>query len=1286
MKKMLKMAAGWLALAGLTAGGWAQNAPVPPEIEDLNVTQLGKEAPHATLMPYKELDEALAGKRRASKWARDLNGDWKFNWVKRPELRPVDFYKPDFDVSSWKTIPVPGCWQLYGYGTPYYRNWGYTIKIDPPHVMSEPPKEYTAYDERNPVGSYRRDFEVPADWDGRRIFITFDGVDSAFFLWVNGQKVGYSTDSRTPAEWEITNYVKPGKNVLAAEVYRYSTGTWLEDQDMYRLSGIYRNVTLWSAPAVHIRDFFLQPDLDKDYKDATLAVTAKVKNYGDTPSAEKQLAVIVYGKDGKPAAAEQGQAKLPALAPGEEKEVKLNLKVANPAKWTAETPNLYTTVLLLEGEKGRDEEILSARTGFRKVEIKGRIYTINGVPVKLKGTNRHENWPDSGHYVTEERMIRDIELIKGANMNHVRTCHYSDDPRWYELCDEYGIYLTAESNIESHGYRGDRGGGSASGEERFLKQHIYRTVNSVERDKNHASVVMWSLGNEGGRGVNYVKDLEAIKQLDLSRPVHYEGFGIGERNPADVDSNMYPSPANVEKIAQDSRYTKPYYLCEYAHAMNNSMGGIGDYNDVFDRHPEIMGAAIWEWQDQALWNRRNPDPKKHFLAYGGDWGDFPNNALFILKGVVFADRTPTPKYDEAKRAYQWVTFTPENLKAGKLKVWNRYQFTNLNKFAIEWIVSEDGVQTAKGTAKPVDVAPLTTGALTLDLPKIEAAAGAEYLLRVAFKLQADESWAKAGHEVAVAQFKLPVEAKTAGADASAMPKLAMKDAGGRIEIKGESFSAVFSKADGTLSELVYNGKTVLAGGPRLNAWRAPHLNDDLWAARDWERYGLNALEWKVAGIDAKPLSDGVAQVFVRATATGKNGLGFETLTSYLVLGDGTITVDQSITPQGPKVVLPRLGVKMYVDKALDRFTYYGRGPAENYPDRKRGSDLGRWTSSVAEQLTPYARPMECGNHEDVRWAALTDASGAGLIAIAGNEAFSASALPHDDEQLAIAPHPCDLTGSTSTALCLSAFTLGVGSAACGPRPLDQYITWSRPTAFSWVLRPVAAGEKDLGALARKPVPGRVAPVMFERTGNRLSLGCATPGAKIMYSLNDGPETPFTEPIVIKEKTGVRAWATAQGLAPWPGQTMTFDKVIDKSGWKVTADSFQSGEGEPVNAIDGDPSTFWHSEYSPRLVKMPHEVTIDFGETIKLSGVLYTGRTGAQTNGRVRDYELYLSQDGKAWGEPAAKGRFNTRWAKQTINLNQPVAARHLKLVAKSEITGQAYSSIAEIDVIPVEKK
>ena len=1268
MKKILLL--GLSLLAGLNL-----SAALPPEIENPECLGINKEPAHATLMPYAHLQQALAAKRMESSFCQLLNGTWKFNWVKHPDERPLDFYKPAFDVSNWKDIPVPSCWQVLGYGTPYYRNNGYIIKKDFPRVMTEPPKEFTAFVERNPVGSYRRDFELPADWNGRRVFLAFNGVDSAFFVWVNGVQVGYSVNSRNVAEFDVTKLVKPGKNMVAVEVYRFSSGTWFEDQDMWRLSGIFRDCYLWSAPQVHIRDFFALPDLDAHYKDATLTVTAKVKNYGAQSAAAGKLSATIYDAVGKSVAQSNGD--VPALAAGAEAPVKLHLAVVNPAKWTAETPSLYTTVLTL----GDGSEILSTRTGFRKVEIKGRVYQINGVPVKLKGANRHEMEADTGHTVSEAQMIRDLEVLKRGNCNHVRTCHYSDDPRWYELCDEWGIYLNAEANVESHGY--GYGPESLSNRKEAEAAHVDRNVTNVENFKNHASVVMWSLGNEAGSGPNFHAALKAIKALDTSRPTHYERFGDGANNPADVDSHMYTHWTQVERIAQDEKLTKPFYMCEYAHAMNNSMGSIGEYNDVFDKYPALMGGAIWEWQDQGLWNKR--DPNHVFLAYGGGFGEVPNDHYFIHKGVVFADRSPKPHYPEMKKAYQWIGIEAGNLAYGEIKIRNKFAFIPLSGFTADWTVTGDGdVIDRSGTIPPLDLAPGQEKSVNLTLPTITPKSGVEYFLRISFKLAKDEIWAKAGHEVASQQFKLPAAAPAPVADVTAMKPLTVSNDKQGLTISGAGFAVKFDKASGIISALERDGKNLLAaeGGPQLHLWRAAHRTDDMWAFNEWKRYGLVEPTWKAPVASFQQTAPHTVRVSVTRELNSVGNFHLTHTAAYTIYGDGSIAVDNCVIPQGKKIPFARLGVRLVLDQKLDQFAYLGRGPMENYADRKRGFDVGLFTSTVRGNMTPYAKPMECGNHEDVRWAAVTGNGMPGLMAQAdGGGVLQASALPYTDEQMDPVEYTIDLPPSKASVLVLGTRTTGVGSNGCGPRPADEYIVWSEPATFSYVLRLLPAGA-DVRTLGRVQAPAnRVQPVLATRDWDgKITLTCATPGVKLQYQLPGGALQTYSEPFAAPDAKKLLINASATGMTDFIGEVV-FGPLDPRGRWKVSASSSEKGEGDPANAIDGQSGTFWHSRWSPKEVEPPHWLKIDFGKSLKIAAVTYLPRQGGNSNGRVKDYEIFVSADGKQWGQPVAKGTFKNNGNEQTLKLAKPATARYLKFVALSEVSGHKFASIAELDVV-----
>ncbi len=1026
--------------SGSTDGG----APIPPEIENPELLGINKEPWHATLMPYANLQEALVAKRHASSLCKSLNGQWKFNWVPSPEKRPVDFYKPDFDVSGWKEIPVPSNWEVQGYGTPFYRNLGYTIKKDFPHVMSEPDKKYTSFIERNPVGSYRREFTVPAEWEGRRNFITFDGVDCAFFLWVNGEKVGFSVNSRNAADFDLTKYLKPGKNMIAVEVYQYSSGTWLEDQDMWRLHGIFRNVTLWSAPQVHIRDFFIKTDLDKDYKDATLDVTAKIKNFSDKTAKAQTFMATLYDKEGKEI--DRGSTTGTALNAKQEEILNVKFQVSNPLKWTAETPNLYTVVLT-----NSEGEILSSKVGFRKIEINGRIFTVNGVPIKLKGVNRHEHWSEVGHAITEEMMIRDLEVIKQGNCNHVRTCHYSDDPRWYELCDEWGIWLVAEANCESHGYDG------RFDEEPTMKAAIIdRNVANVENFKNHPSVIIWSLGNEcGGVGSNFVAAMNTIKAIDPTRFVHYERFGSGKNNPADLDGRMYGTAEDYVSMVKNWGLTKPLYICEFVHAMFNSMGSLDEYSKVFDDNPEILGGAIWEFQDQALWNRR--DPNHPILAYGGGFGEFPNDNYFIHKGVVSYDRSTEgnrvkPHYPEMKRAFQWIDSELTDPVNGGLQIKNKYQFISLDGFDATWSLTENGqiidngkMNLRRGWGKGMYVANIP---YKIKHPK----AGAEYYVRVSYTQKEKTLWADKGFEVAATQFKLPVNTPPDVETIVTQPvKMVQNEQS--VTVSGKGFLVVFDKKTGLINQLSKNGANLLTadGSPKLLLWRAPHKNDDNWAYSQWEKFGVNDLQYSLVDFKVETIDNATVKVVSTTKADGKNGFGAVHTATYLVKGDGSIKVDNQVQFVGFKINLARIGVRMLLDKKLDRMTYFGRGPWENYSDRKSASDVGIYELGVNEQYE-YEKPMERGNHEEVRWAKLSGKDMPSLMVQSDEKLMQVAALPYTDEQMFPVEYKIDLPASIATVFCVSTKTLGVGSGSCGPRPLEKFQVFAESTSFSYTIK------------------------------------------------------------------------------------------------------------------------------------------------------------------------------------------------------------------------------------------
>ncbi|MES2775653.1 MAG: glycoside hydrolase family 2 TIM barrel-domain containing protein [Bacteroidota bacterium] len=1032
------------AVSGQPAAPLRAGIDYPAEIENPELLGINKEPYHATLMPYGNLQEALAAKRQLSSYCRTLNGNWKFNWVPSPEKRPVDFYKTSYDVSGWAEIPVPSNWEIHGYGTPFYRNLGYTIQKDYPRVMSEPDKRYTAYKERNPVGSYRRNFEVPAGWNGRQIFLKFDGVDCAFFVWINGEKVGFSVNSRNAAEFDITSHVKAGSNSIAVEVYQYSSGTWLEDMDMWRLHGIFRNVTIWSSPNVHIRDFFVKQELDSNYRNATVEVVTKIKNYGDKTGKAQTITAVLYDKDGNEIA--KSNAAGSALGSKNEEQVSVSFAVKSPAKWTAETPYLYTLVMT-----SSEGEILSSKVGFRKIAIAGRVFMVNGVPIKLKGVNRHEHWSDVGHAVTEAQMIRDLEVIKQSNSNHIRTSHYCDDPRWYELCDEWGIWLVGEANVECHGYD------SRFDNEPTIKAAIIdRNLANIENFKNHPSVIIWSLGNECGWGPtpNFVAALKAVKAIDPSRPVHYERFGSGKNNPADLDGRMYGTAEDYEKVAQSKEFTKPFYICEFVHAMFNSMGSLAEYSEVFDRNPEILGGAIWEFQDQALINKRNPSHP--ILAFGGGFGEVPNDRYFIHKGVIGYDRAVDaaqvkPHYPEVKKAFQWIATDLLDAVNGTIRIKNKYQFISLEGFEASWSLTENGIAIKNGVFQlpRIEARRERTANIPLKLDSIKA--GAEYFLLISYTQKNPSLWANKGFEVASAQFKLPISSITEiQAKVSQPVKLSQDNQ--FIKVTGNGFAVAVDKKSGVLTQLESKGVNLLTqnGGPVLYLARAPHQTDDIWVNRAWQRFGIAALKYSLVDIKSEALGTTAVKITTTIKAEGKEGFSAYHTAVYLVQGNGSVKVENSIQFSGWRINLARIGVRFLFDKRVDQVTYFGRGPFENYSDRKTAADIGLYTLKVNQQYE-YEKPMERGNHEDVRWAKLGGNNMPSVSVQSNDSLMQFSALPHTDEQMSPVEYKIDLPESTATVFCLSAKTLGVGSASCGPKPLEKYLVWSDNTKFSYTI-------------------------------------------------------------------------------------------------------------------------------------------------------------------------------------------------------------------------------------------
>jgi beta-galactosidase len=1027
-----------LTLALICSSLFAQQKP---EWDDPAIIQTGAEKPRSTAMIYPTRALALTFDPARSPWRLSLNGTWKFHWSKNPASRPVNFFETAFNDSAWKTIPVPANWQMHGYDYPIYTNiiypWPQSPK-EPPNV----PKDY------NPVGSYRRTFLVPPAWQGRQVFLHFDGVDSAFYVWVNGKRVGYSEDSRTPAEFNITPHLKSGANLLAVEVYKYSDGAFLEDQDMWRMSGIFRDAYLLSAGTPHIRDFEVRTELDGAYRDATLLV--KTESNGGTVTAE------LLDAAGRSVAKGEGSGTI-------------SIPVANPAKWTAETPYLYTLLLTLRDGKGAVVEVIPQRVGFRKVEIRNARLLVNGKEILIKGVNRHEINPDAGKVMTRALMIQDIELMKRFNVNSVRTSHYPNVPEFYELCDIYGLYVMDEANHETHHY-GSYGPNWIATKPEWKEAVVDRTRRMIERDKNHPSIIMWSLGNEAGDGPNVQAAYQFAKQRDPGRPVHYEGTtGAHAKQPnADVNSFMYPSAERMAKEAA-ARPGMPLILCEYTHAMGNSNGGLDHYWDLFYSGKNMQGAYVWDWVDQGIRQTvPGSKPERKFLAYGGWWEDklgVRNDNNFCMNGLVNADRIPHPGLHAIKYVYRYLHASPAEPSLRRIKIKNWYDFIN-PKDLIEgsWAVHSSGALTASGTLPPLDIEPRQEKEFALDLPKIEAVAGAEYFLTLRFTLKKAARWAPAGHEVAWDQFPLPIEVARPMMKPPSAP-LTLKQEGATATVSAAGFSATFDQQAGTLTSYTFGAVKLIDRGPRPDFFRAP-TDNDIGAHKsipleERKKRRLDLSPWKTEGAQWKPSMTATQPSPESALIVFEGSLpqsGATLKQSYTVYSSGDIIVETSYTPGYPKLaMMPRFGTELLVNKTLANIEWYGRGPAETYQDRQF-ERIGLYKSTVAKEWVDYSQPQENGNKTGVRWVALTDAKGTGLLAI-GQLPLSIAAREYSNDEIDRADYTWKMKPSPSIHLHLDHKQMGVGgidSWSLNALPLPQYrIPSDEPHSFRYRLSPIS---------------------------------------------------------------------------------------------------------------------------------------------------------------------------------------------------------------------------------------
>ena len=1325
-----------------------QGQPTGWEWQSPDSLACNKEQPHAWFFSFRDAEEARKVLPEYSSYWQSLDGKWKFHWAKQPDERPKDFYLTGYDDSHWDDVLVPMSWNVAGlrpdgnnrYGDPLYSNqrviFHHVYRVDDwkGGVMRTPKTNWMTYRNRNEVGSYRRTFTIPADWKDKEIFINFDGVDSFFYLYINGRYVGFSKNSRNLAEFDITPYLLADgrENVVAVEVYRHSDASFLESQDMFRLPGIFRTVALTAKPKVHVSDFKAIPELDDTYTRAKLHITAQLANLSKSAIKGYTLQYSLY--------ANRLYSDENSLVPGVTAQVKLAEKLASHADaplevtldagdqvrlWSAEAPYRYTLVGELKDGKGKTVQTFSTIVGFRQVEIKdtpankdefglaGRYYYLNGKPIKLKGVNRHENNAATGHAVSRGQMEQEVFLMKRANINHVRNSHYPDAPYWYYLCDKYGIYLEDEANIESHEYY--YGEASLSHVPAFKNAHIARNVEMVHATVNHPSVVIWSLGNEAGPGDNFKECYRAIKAYDTSRPVQYER----NNDIVDMGSNQYPSIAWVQGAVKGTYKLKyPFHISEYAHSMGNACGNLIDYWNAIESTNFFMGGAIWDWVDQAL-DKRDPTTGKTYWAYGGDFGadNKPNDGMFCMNGILRPDFTPKAQYYEVKKVYQNVSVKAVDMKKGLVEIFNKNYFEPLKGYQIVWSLYRDGEcvlfhQPLEGGKNVLGPRERQTYRLAYDYDQLDAQS--EYYVTIQFLQGKDMPWAKKGYAQMDEQLKVKDAEKMAPSiaevtkDGKAISCQVNKEAK-RVEVKGDNFQATFNLQTGAIQQLKYGERNIFleGNGPQLDAYRAPTDNDaGMGYPSAWFQNGLYDLLHTVKDWNYLAKKDGTCQLNFTIESQGKEGtdqkysnrdrdpesvyrfgenkrelkeddLKFTTRQIYTIYRDGSIELQSAISANRSNVVLPRIGYSMVLPSELGEFDYYGRGPINNYPDRKTSQFVGWYHSAVSDMGIMLPKPQAQGNREEVRWCAVTGDDKQG-VAFVADGLMSASALPWSQQELTLAAHPYQLPKSSGTHLHLDAKVTGLGGASCGQGgPLAPDVTMSGTYNFGFIMRPAALA--DIQKTVKVSASGEK-PINVERSRNGdVTISSNAQGRTILYKVDGGKKAQvYAKPFNLRNGGKLTYWYKDNPSLQF---TTVFDRIESIPVEVIFASSEEPYEGEAYHLVDGDPGTYWHTMYSITLAKYPHWVDFDAGEPRLIKGFSYLARQDGSLNGCVKDYEIYVSNDKEHWGTPVAKGQLRRTADAQRVMLDKPVKARYLRFRALSEQHGEDYASGAEFSII-----
>lgn len=1248
-----------LTAAPLNAGAQTMN-----EWDDVSTTALNRVEAHMLALPETQLS---------------LNGTWKFRWVPLPSQRPANFFAADYDDSRWDDIEVPSAWQVYGirhnksWDKPLYVNTSYPFTYDSNYsVMADRPSDWTYNNARkNPVGSYRRTFTVPASWQGRDVFVRFNGAGHGYYVWVNGQFVGYAEDSYLPSEFRITDVVNAGgENVIAVQVYRFTSGSFLECQDYWRLTGITRDVILWSAEPAHVNDYFFRTT---SLSSGNTEAQALVDVTTTAPAEGMTCAVAVYD-DGRLIAGDS--------APVSQAAASIALTASGIEAWSAEAPRLYDLVVELQHD-GQVVDRRRQKVGFRTVGVRADgALTVNGNAILIHGVNRHDFSEEGGRTITREETEREIQLMKRLNINAVRTSHYPNNPYFYELCDEYGIYVLSEADVECHGNMG------LSSVALFRKPMVERNERMVRTLRNHTCIFMWSAGNESGGGNNFQTVMQTIKRLDPTRLTHYEGNSTW----SDVTSTMYASYDHIRSIGEErlSQYRsgqkpRPHVQCENTHAMGNAMGNQREYFNLYEQYPALAGEFIWDWKDQGLRVPVSGSATDTYWAYGGDFGDRPNDGNFCCNGVVFPDLSFSAKALNVKKIYQPVDFREVKGQTGHYRLVSKLAQRRLDDVEVAWEILGDGIVRNSGTIDGVSLAPGDSMEVDLSAPitardKTDAA---EWFIRFSARLRQATRWADAGYEVANEQFAFLEMPKDVYADTVAEP-MTVTHSGNSVTVQGSRFEATFSQ--GTLSKYTFDGQTLVSQPLKFNAFRLPTDNDKTQTAA-WDDMRLRSLvltagTWTVEEADDKTS----VTLAITNTYKGNAPTAFTTQMQFVVMSDGAVTVNAVIMPAQTGVILPRVGFRLEMPKGFEEMAWLGRGPWDSYADRKESAHVGLYHSTVSEQLDRFVMPQEMGNKEDVRWMALHNGSRKGLLFVApGLMAASAAHWKAENNYTnrgSRKKHPYEMSLTTTTVVCLDAAMRALGNASCGPDVLEQYELKARPMTFAFLMLPLDgfADDRDLAAKARTDSPV-CRPVDIHRDEKGIiRLTTATPDAIIYYSIDGGEEQPYTGPFDLRQGGLLRTYCTKAGLRKSIVSEVRVPLYVDKSLWKVVSyDSQQGGNERVENAIDGNPSTIWHTQYSPSKPACPHEIVVDMGKTYRVSAFIYQGRSDG-SNGRVLDYEVYFGNSPTVFGPPAASGTLQNTAAPQTVSLPTKPEGRYLRFVVYRVVDNQDYASAAELGI------